>query len=59
MIKNIDEMTSSEWIAHRLEKVENHYKKGFTLIPDAECKNCDVNNDYVCFECELNQLENV
>jgi hypothetical protein len=57
MMKNIDQMTSDEWEAYRREKVQAHYAKGLDLIPDPDCGSCDVDNDYVCFECELTQID--
>jgi hypothetical protein len=57
MNKDIDKMTAEEWIAYRQEKIKEHYKKGFELNPCPECKTCDMENKYVCFECELTQLE--
>ena len=56
-MKDIDAMTTDEWIAYRGEKVQAHYAKGLKLIPDPECGSCDVENDYVCFGCELQQLD--
>ncbi len=31
----------------------------FELNPDPECSMCDVHNDYVCFEHELFQIEEI
>jgi hypothetical protein len=52
---DIDAMTSDEWLAYRRQKVEDFYAKGGELKPDPECKTCDVDNDYVCFDHELIQ----
>lgn len=52
---NIDAMTSSEWIAHRQQKVEDFYAQGFELKPDPACRLCDVFNDYVCLDHEIEQ----
>ena len=57
MPKTIDEMTSSEWISYRYDLIDQHYAKGGDLIPNPDCKVCDVDNDYVCFDCECKQLE--
>jgi hypothetical protein len=54
---NIDAMTSDEWEAYRQEKIDAHYAKGLELLPDPTCASCDVDNDYVCFDCELTQLD--
>ena len=54
---DIEKMTSDEWDAYRRDKVEAHYAKGLKLTPDPNCGTCDADNDYVCFQCELLQLE--
>ena len=51
------ELTSAEWLAHRRDLVDAYYASGNELKPDPDCKVCDVHNDYVCFDCELNQME--
>jgi hypothetical protein len=54
--KDIDEMTSDEWLAYRRDKIDAFYELGNELIPTVGCSQCDVENDYVCFDCECNQL---
>lgn len=54
---NIDAMTSNEWLAYRDAKIDAHYAKGLRLVPDPDCGSCDADNDYVCFQCELMQLD--
>jgi hypothetical protein len=52
---DIDKMTSDEWLEYRRQKVDEFYAKGGELKPVHECKTCDVDNDYVCFDHELLQ----
>jgi hypothetical protein len=56
-MKDIDKMTCDEWEAYRRDKIDAHYAKGLSLTPDPTCGTCDADNDYVCFECELLQLD--
>jgi hypothetical protein len=56
-MKNIDTMSSSEWLAYRDERLEAHYERGLKLIPEPTCNCCDVHNDYVCLDHELMQIE--
>tara|TARA_R100001530_G_scaffold56179_2_gene41090 strand:- start:416 stop:721 length:306 start_codon:yes stop_codon:yes gene_type:complete len=35
------------------------YIEGGQLIADKECDMCDSENEYVCFECELIQIEKI
>ena len=37
--------------------LEKLYIEGGELIADKECDMCDSANDYVCFECEIGQIE--
>lgn len=53
---DIDNMSTSEWLNYRDNLLEDFYNKGFKLIPNIECKQCDVYNNYTCFECECIQL---
>jgi hypothetical protein len=52
---DIESMTTDEWLAYRRQKVEDFYAKGGELVPDPDCKTCDPDNDYVCFDHELIQ----
>jgi len=54
---DIDKMTSDEWLSYRRDLVERHYAAGHKLRPVIGCKQCDFINDYICFDCECNQLE--
>ena len=56
---DIDKMTSHEWINYRMDLIDDFYAKGYVLKPTIGCKQCDLVNDYVCFDCECNQLEKV
>ena len=52
---DIESMTTDEWLAYRRQKVEDFYAKGGELVPHPDCKTCDPDNDYVCFDHELIQ----
>jgi hypothetical protein len=52
----IDQMTCDEWLSYRADKLQAFYESGKDLIPDPKCKQCDVVNDYVCFDCEVGQI---
>lgn len=54
---DIEAMTTSEWLAYRDKKLDEFYAKGHELKPTPGCSDCDVPNDYVCFACELLQLD--
>ena len=52
----IENMSSNEWLSYRRDKLQAFYESGKDLVPNAECKQCDAVNDYVCFDCEVNQI---
>ena len=52
----IDQMTTGEWLSYRADKLNAFYEKGGKLFPNYECKQCDTKNDYVCFDCENEQI---
>jgi len=54
---DIDKMTSNQWINYRYDLIDEHLAKGLPLEPNPECSQCDVINDYLCFNCECHQLE--
>jgi len=58
-MKTIEEMSTGEWLQYREEKIDAFYARGGELKPTPECKTCDPANDYVCFVCECDQLEEV
>lgn len=55
---DIDAMTSNEWLAYRRDLLDDYYEAGNLLVANPECKQCDPDNDYVCFDCECCQIEN-
>jgi hypothetical protein len=56
-MKDIDKMTSGEWLAYREDLIDSHYARGHKLIPSPDCSQCDVDNDYTCFQCEFFQID--
>ena len=53
---DIDAMTSNEWLNYRENLLEQYYADGHKLIPNHECGNCDLDDDYTCFFCECVQV---
>lgn len=56
---NIESMTTDQWLAYREQRIDNFYARGNELKPNPQCSNCDSENDYVCFGCELTQLDSL
>jgi hypothetical protein len=56
-MQSIETMTTNQWLAYRADQVADHYARGLELLPDPCCSSCDAANDYVCFDCELIQIE--
>ena len=56
-MKSIDEMTFDEWEKYREDKLIAYLNAGNELNPDSNCGSCDLDNDYVCFQCELFQID--
>lgn len=54
---DIEGMTSNEWLNYRDDLLDEFYRRGYVLQPNPECKTCDSINEYVCFDCELQQIE--
>ena len=52
-----DELDSNEWLAQHRDRVDRFYAKGLDFKPDPHCSACDIHNDYICFEHELQQLK--
>jgi len=50
-------MTTTKWLNYREDLLDAHLAKGLPLIPNPECKHCDVVNDYLCFDCECLQID--
>jgi hypothetical protein len=55
--QDIDLMTSGQWINYREDLIEDFYSRGFVLNPIVDCITCDIDNDYICFDCECKQLD--
>ena len=56
--QDIELMTTGQWLNYREDLIEDFYSKGFILNPNVNCSTCDIDNYYICFECECNQLDN-
>jgi hypothetical protein len=54
---NIEQMTTSQWLNYRDDLIEDFYSKGGVLKPVIGCKQCDTDNDYICFDHEDSQLK--
>jgi hypothetical protein len=54
---NIQTLTTAQWLAYRADQLADHYARGLDLVPQPGCSSCDAANNYVCFDCELIQLE--
>jgi len=54
---DIDKMTSSQWLAYRDNLLDQYYADGNLLVASEDCKECDPDNEYVCFNCECMQIE--
>ncbi len=53
---NIDELEGNAWLAAHRARVDTFYDKGLDFKPVKGCSTCDPDNDYICFEHELEQL---
>ena len=49
---DINRMSHDKWLAYREKQIETIEATGKKLLPNLECGTCDIDNDYVCFECE-------
>jgi len=56
-MKPIDEMTFDEWEKYRENKLIAYLNAGNELNPDPNCGSCDLDNDYICFQCELYHVD--
>ena len=56
-MKTIDKMSSAEWQEYREDKLIAYLNAGNELNPDPDCVSCDPDNDYVCFQCEICQID--
>ena len=54
---DIEKMTTREWLNYREDLIDKHLAKGFPLIPSPDCGSCDVENEYICFDCECYQID--
>jgi hypothetical protein len=57
--QDIDRMNSDEWINYRADLIDEFYKRGHVLKPVVGCSNCDQAEDYTCFSCECEQINQV
>jgi hypothetical protein len=55
---DIEKMSNHEWVDYRENQREAFFRAGNVLTPNINCSTCDISEEYVCFTCELSQLEN-
>jgi hypothetical protein len=56
MVEEEDEDDTDTWLAKHRDRVDAFYAKGLDFKPDPGCSMCDVHNDYICFQHEIEQL---
>ena len=52
LLRDIEKMSHNKWLAYREETIEKLESFGFQMLPNPRCGTCDAPNDYVCFSCE-------
>jgi hypothetical protein len=57
--QDIDAMSSNQWLNYRDELLDEFYRRGYVLKPTIGCGNCDPAEDYACFSCECEQINQV
>lgn len=57
--QDIDTMSSNEWLNYRDELLDEFYRRGYVLKPTIGCGNCDSAEEYACFSCECEQINQV
>lgn len=53
---DIEAMQSNEWLNYRDALLDEFYKRGYVLNPTIGCSHCDPANEYTCFACECEQI---
>lgn len=53
---DIEAMQSNEWLNYRDNLLEEFYRRGYVLKPTIGCSNCDHSEEYTCFACECEQI---
>ena len=48
---------SCEYLPWTAYLVEIFYLLGNKLKPKKNCSSCDIYNNYICFDCEMNQIK--
>jgi len=51
-----DDLEGDAWLSAHRDRVDQFYAKGLDFRLVADCSTCDIHNDYICFEHELEQL---
>lgn len=54
---DMESMTPHEWREYRDDLVCEYYDRGFILKPNINCSVCDPRDDYVCLDCEIQQID--
>jgi hypothetical protein len=55
--KNIMDCDGSEYLPWTAYLVEIFFLLGNKLKPQKDCSSCDIHNDYICFDCEMDQVK--
>ena len=55
--RNIMDCNRSEYLPWTTYLVEIFYLLGNKIKPQKDCSSCDVYNDYICFDCEMEQIK--
>ena len=55
--KNIMDCDGSEYLPWTAYLVEIFYLLGNKLKPQKDCSSCDIHNDYICFDCDMEQVK--
>jgi hypothetical protein len=53
---NIEQMNTDQFINYREQLLDEYFNAGYVLTPNINCSTCDRDNDYTCFQCEIDQI---
>lgn len=55
--EEIEAMSNSEWLKYEEEKLKDFYERGYVLKPTVGCSTCNIDDEYICIDCERKQIE--